>query len=409
MTLHKGKTEIPSAREVFTDATTDNSAEAPVPVTLLTGFLGSGKTTLLSRLVRDQSMARAAIIINEFGEIGIDQLLVTKPKEDMVVLSNGCLCCAVRGELADTLALMWRERASANVPPFDKVIIETSGLADPTSIMLTVTSDEDISRRYVLDGVLTVVDSVQSLAQMDEHPEAVRQIIVADRILLTKNDIAEDGIVKKLCRRIARLNPMATLHNVEHGKIEPQLLFNVHPDGRTDSPEKVAEWLRLEEGEKACGHPYECDCHSDHDHHGRDSHAGCGHDHRHFGAAHSHDIQSYSMFYEGPVTPDGLQVWMDAIARLRGPDMLRIKGLINVEGLPVVIQAVQHLFHPPVELKEWPDNERRSRFVFITRGIGRDEIEATFSALSLHSGKDTGFMLDPQGYERFAKAMTAAL
>jgi G3E family GTPase len=352
-------------------------------------------------------MARAAIIINEFGEIGIDQLLITKPKEDMVVLSNGCLCCAVRGDLVDTLASMWRERQESNVPAFDKVVIETSGLADPTSIMLTVTSDEDISQRYVLDGVLTVVDAVQSLAQMAEHPEAVRQVIVADRILVTKNDIAEAEAVRQLRRRIGRLNPMATLYDVDHGRIDVGLLFNVHPDGRTDSPEKIVEWLRLERAEKACGHDHDCGCHHDHHDHGAGHHTRHGHDH--FSPAHSHDIRSYSMFYDGVVTPDGLQVWMDAIARLRGPDMLRIKGLVNVEGHPIVIQAVQHLFHPPVELKHWPDAERRSRLVFITQGITREEIEATFSAFSLPLSHGDGSAPDPEGYQRFVEAMRAAL
>jgi G3E family GTPase len=369
-----------------------------IPVNVLTGFLGSGKTTLLSHLIRHPAMDRTVIIINEFGEVGIDHLLLTKPKEDMVLLSNGCLCCAIRGDLVNTLTSLLQERADSEIPNFNRVVIETSGLADPIPILLTVVTDEDLTLHYALDGVIAVIDAVQGIDQLEQHPQVAKQIMAADRLLVSKTDIASEERKDRLVAQLKRLNPGARILETVNGRIGIGALFDVHPGMRQYDPEKVTSWLDFSHGSGAGADSGSCD-HREHEHdHAREP-TDSGHDHL-------NGIHSFSLYYEGLITPDGLQVWMDTIGVMRGPDLLRIKGLLNIGGRPVVIQAVQHLFHPPVELEEWPDAERRSRFVFITKGIERSEIEKTLAALDLRQTAEAGF--DVANYQRFVEAMVAA-
>lgn len=354
---------------------------APLPVTVITGFLGSGKTTLLSKLLAHPGMERAAVIINEFGEVGLDHMLVTKPKDDVVLLSSGCLCCSIRGDLVNTLASMLQEAASGEIPTFDKVLVETTGLADPVPVLLSVIADEDLSEWYDLDGILTVIDAVHGASQLDDHQEAVKQVTVADRLLISKVDIAPAATVERLRDRLEYLNPGADIIEVVQGDVDPALLFNVHPKGK-DHGEDAAAWLRPHAHEEAGDH--------------------AGHAH----GRHEDGIGSFSVYYDGEITPSGLQVWMDMLGMLHGPDLLRVKGILNVSGKPIVVQAVQHLFHPLVELPEWPDDERRSRIVFITRGISRERIEGTLSAFTLVPGRSSSnLQLDPAGYERFITAI----
>jgi G3E family GTPase len=313
----------------------------------------------------------------------------------MVLLSNGCLCCTIRGDLVTTLASLLRERANSEIPDFDRVVIETTGLADPIPILLSVTSDEDLAPHFALDGVISVIDAVQGLDQMDDHAQARKQVLVADRLLVTKTDIATLDAAYRLRDRIARMNPAARIHDVVNGEISLSSLFDIHPGMQKYDSNRIGAWLSFSDGGSQC--PTETDCkHSHHDQHDGDHHTH-----------HIADIRSFSLYHEGEVTPDGLQVWMDTVGVMRGPDLLRVKGLVNVGGRPVVIQAVQHLFHPLVELAEWPDDERRSRFVFITRGIGREEIEKTLSALDLHQSAPKPGLYDAANYQRFVQAMIA--
>ncbi len=356
--------------------------QIPLPVSVITGFLGSGKTTLLSRLVADRRMDKAAVIINEFGEVGLDHVLVTAPREDVVLLSSGCLCCSLRGDLVNTLTELWNERARGEIPTFDRVLVETTGLADPAPVLLTVTGDERLSEVFQIERVITTVDAVHGLGQLDEYSESVKQVCVADTLLLTKTDIASHDRVQVLRARLHRLNPIAQVREVVQGAIDPDCLFNFVSPG-TARPREFSQLIEQAEGVSQALHNH----HADDQDHVHDTHSG---------------ISTFSVLRDKPATLAGLQVWMGLLGEVRGPSLLRIKGIVNVDGCPIVVQAVQHMFHPFAELPAWPDDDRRSRIVFITRGIHREEIERTLDALSLDFGpgqQKTG--IDPEAFRKF--------
>ena len=349
------------------------------PVSIITGYLGSGKTTLLNRLLRDPGMARAAVIVNEFGSIGLDHLLVATPNENTVLLANGCICCAVRGDLVDTLRELAGQRRDGALPPFDRVLIETTGLADPVPVLQTLITDESVAPLYRPDGVVTLVDAVHGARTLDEHAEGVKQAALADRLLLSKCDLAGERAVCALERRLARLNPGARQFRVTRGEIHPREVFGTAL-GLADGS-GVARWLN---------HPaFEA------------PRAGS---HRRT-ARHDRDIRSFGLPLERPVTRAGLMTWMRLLTSLRGASLLRMKGLLNVEGRPVAVHAVQTLIDEPVELPRWPDAERRSRLVFITRGLARGAIERTLAMLEIGAaGSLARGALDPQAYARFVAA-----
>jgi len=359
-------------------------ADRRLPVSVITGFLGSGKTTLLNRLLQDPAMAGAAVIINEFGEIGLDHLLIATPNENTVLLSSGCICCTVRGDLVNTLRDLDKQRRTGDLPPFDRVLIETTGLADPVPIVQTVVIDEKLAPQYQLDSVITLVDAVNGAAQLDQQPESRKQAAVADRLLITKTDIADPGIVSVLRERLVTLNPAAEVTTASRGEVAPTLLFgaSIAPESREA---EVARWLREDEYRRVESRQYT---------------AAPG--------AHDVGIRSYSLMLDVPVTRAGLTAWLTALASLRGAELLRVKGLLNVDGEPVAVHAVQTLIHEPVTLQRWPDAERRSRLVFITRNMTRDAVEATLDVLGWQSGvPDTVVPKpDPQAYARFLAAMT---
>jgi G3E family GTPase len=351
-------------------------------VSVITGFLGSGKTTLLSRLLADVRMNKAAVIINEFGEVGLDHMLVTTPREDVVLLSSGCLCCSLRGDLVNTLSSLWNERARGEIPEFDRVLVETTGLADPAPVLLTVVADEQLAQVFHVERVITTVDAVHGLSQLDNQPEAVKQACVADVILLTKTDIADANLVAALRARLQRLNPIALTRDVVQGEIDPDWLFNLAAPGDP----RVRDFSGLVEQVEEHGH-----------HHGGDEHH---HDHSidpHRG------INSFAVVRDQPVTFAGLEVWMGMLGEVRGPSLLRIKGIVNVGGRPVVIQAVQHMFHPLSELPDWPDDDRCSRIVFITRDLPREQIERTLDALSLDIAPHAQG-INPEAFKQFVAA-----
>jgi len=361
----------------------DNAAGAGdnrSPVSIITGFLGSGKTTLLNRLLQHPEMADAAVIINEFGEIGIDHLLVATPNENMVLLNSGCLCCTVRGDLVETLADLYIKRRDGKIPRFSKIVIETTGLADPVPIIQTVVTDQDLAPLFCLDTVVTLVDGVNGASQLDQHSESVKQAAVADRLLITKTDLAVSREVDALRERLSRINPGARISEVVHGEVSPQELFGAGlPPTARDLD--IASWLRHDafaNVEKS--HPHNHDVHDVNRH---DDH-----------------IRAFCLVHDEPVSTAGLMVWLNMLAALRGANLLRVKGLINVEGAPVAVHAVQTLIHEPIRLEHWPDADRRSRLVFITRDIARAEIERTLSAFQLQAGS-SGNTIDPQAYAQF--------
>lgn len=361
-----------------------------LPVAIITGFLGSGKTTLLNRLLQDPAMAGAAVIINEFGDIGLDHLLIATPNENTVLLESGCICCTVRGDLVNTLRNLDRQRSKGDLPPFDRVLIETTGLADPVPIAQTLVTDEKLAPRYALDSIVTLVDAVNGSAQLDTQPESVKQAALADRLLLTKTDLAAPDTVLALTARLAKLNPGAQVIAAAYGNVAPSVLFGAAIAAGSRAAD-VHGWLRddayarVEVHQRVRIMP---------------------------GAAQSvHDarIQSYCVHVDEPVTTGGLTAWLMALASLRGAELLRVKGLLNVEGTPVAVHAVQTLIHEPITLERWPDAERRSRLVFITQGMDRADIEATLDVLRWKSTFPVNGATpkpDPQAYARFVAAMS---
>ncbi len=348
-----------------------------LPVSVLTGFLGSGKTTLLQRLLHHPGMARTAVVINEFGEVGLDHLLVAKASENMVLMDSGCLCCTIRGDLVDTLRDLFLKRVRGDIPEFDRVVVETTGLADPAPIIHTLMSDPLLAARFRLDGVISTVDAVHGASQLDRQPESVKQAAVADRIVLTKTDLATPHTTLALCQRLSAINPAAPQIPAAFGEVDPALLFDAglyNPE--TKSPD-VARWLREE--------AYR-DEHAHHDHHhhehGEGCGPGCGHDHDHHHDANRHDdhIRAFCMVVDEPIPWNSFVDFMEALIAAGGENLLRIKGLLNVKEspLPVVVHGVQHMFHPPVQLQEWPGEDHRSKIVFITRDLGESVIQPMF-------------------------------
>ena len=363
---------------------TQTAAEERIPVTVLTGFLGSGKTTLLNKLLRRPELADTAVIINEFGEIGLDHLLVEKSDDEgMVTLNSGCLCCTVRGDLVRTMSELFLKRAKGEVTPFKRMVVETTGLADPAPILHTLMTDPLLASRYRLDGVVTTVDGVNGESTLDNHEEAIKQAAVADRLLLTKSDIADAPKFKALQARLHQLNPGAPTHSITGGEIDPNQILNAglyNPESKTAD---VKKWLQAEayEGSHDHGHG--------HHHHGHDH----GHDHDHgdkHGEQDPHDvnrhddrIRSFCMTFDEPMSWSTVAAAFDALVTYRGPDLLRMKGILNVKDTdkPVVIHGVQHVFHPPATLEAWPEgDDRKSRVVFITRDIAESTIRKVFAS-----------------------------
>jgi G3E family GTPase len=356
------------------------------PVSIITGFLGSGKTTLLNRLLQDAEMAKAAVIINEFGEIGLDHLLVTTPSENVVLLKNGCLCCSVRGDLVETLADLHARRSAGVVPEFDRVLVETTGLADPVPILRTLATEEEIVPRFAPDAVLTMVDAVNGSHQLDTHPESVKQAAVADRLLLTKTDLADAAAIADLRPRLARINPGAQLFEAVRGDVAPSRLFGAALHSGGAKREQVERWLSEEAYKSASDN-------SDHPGHHHDVNR------------HDEHIRAFSVRFDGAATGTGLMAWLNLLAGLKGARLLRVKGIVNVEGKPVVIHAVQSVIHEPLVLDAWPTENRSSRMVFITRDMARAEIESTFGMLQLRATAAEG-AFDAEAYSRFVQAAT---
>jgi G3E family GTPase len=329
---------------------------ARLPVIVVTGFLGAGKTTLIRELLARPEGANTAVLVNEFGEVGIDHALLRSSSDTTVLLGNGCLCCAVRTDLQESLRTLFAERGRGAVPSFERVIIETSGLADPGPVLQTIASDRALGEVFHLQGLVAVVDAPGGAGNLDRAPEARQQVALADRIIVTKTDLADAATGATLAERLEALSaaPRATAIN---GTIDPAFLLEESLDLAT----RVA--------------PYE-------------------HDHAH---AHSHGIDSFALFFERPLPWPVFEQAMAVLTGLRGADLLRVKGLVMVEGCrgPVVVHAVQHVAHRPVELLDWPDADRRSRRIFITRHLAKPQVEQLFAAVAALGGPEA-----PQGNEK---------
>jgi G3E family GTPase len=336
--------------------TTRDALAGLIPVSIITGFLGSGKTTLLNRLLKRPEMNRVAVVVNELGEIGVDNDLIEVSSEQMMQLNNGCVCCVLRGDLQETLRDLFIKRRNGEILDFDRVVIETTGLADPAPVLQTLITDSMLLEQYRLDCVVTLVDAVNSPGQLTQFSEPVKQVALADRLIITKSDLVGEKQVAELTARLKEINPKAPVRVALHGEIDLAFLIDVGLRRSNAKLEEVERWLGAEDD----------------------------HDHEH-GHAHRHDeaVQSFVLRFEKPMPWATFTQCMEVLTALRGPDLLRVKGLVNVEGKsgPMVVQGVQHLFHPSIELAAWPGQDRTTRLVFITRGIPRQTIADLFLAI----------------------------
>ena len=323
-----------------------------IPVSVLTGFLGSGKTTMLRHLLRQPEFSRTAVIINEFGEVGIDHELVEASEDSVIELQTGCLCCKIRTDLAQTLQDLLRRRDEGRCAPFDRIVIETSGLADPAPILQTLMIDTTIAGRLVLGSVVTTVDAVNGAGTLEREAISQKQVAVADRIVLTKSDLAGPAN-PVLLHRLEQLNAGAPALVADHGRIDSALVFNSGLyDPQTKSTD-VHAWL----AEEAHGHAH---------------------------ARHDTDIEAYAIVRRQPIRAVALTLFLEALAEHCGSDILRLKGIVNIlesPDRPAVIHGVQHVFHAPAWLDRWPSDDRSSRIVFITRRVPRRWVEILLHAI----------------------------
>jgi G3E family GTPase len=330
-----------------------------IPVTVITGFLGSGKTTLLSSILKKKEMQKTAVIINEFGEIGLDHALIEHTDENIVELQSGCICCTIQGDLNKTLIDLFYKMMNGKVSSFNRILIETTGLANPVPIIHTLMNSIELIRIYSLDGVITVVDSINGEKTLDLHEESLKQLALAEKIIISKTDIVDKDEIKSLVFRIKEINPVSQIIFSKFGNIPLEEIFGLGAYDPYKKSADVKNWLAAEK-------------YKDKKHH-----------HHHDVNRHNENIRAFSMMSENPVNMIAFSFFRDMITAALGANLLRMKGIVNIAGeeRPAVIHGVQHIFHPVQWLETWPDNDRRTKLVFITQNIKKEQIEDFFRPL----------------------------
>jgi G3E family GTPase len=335
-----------------------------IPVNVLTGFLGSGKTTLLNRLLRSPAFANCAVLINEFGEVGIDHHLVQSVEGDVVLLQSGCICCTIRGDLSAALRQLYDQRERGTVPPFTRVLIETTGLADPTPVLATVMHDAVLQHHFRLGNVITTVDVLHAAGQLTRHAQSRKQVALADRLVLTKTDLAGAQATESLRVELARLNPAAELSDAALAAADAELLLGRDVFQADGKAAEVSRWLRAAAARQY--HPV------------------------HGGDANLHgDIRAFVLEPGDGIDWSAFSLWLSLLLHRHGERVLRVKGLLAVDGAdtPVVIHGVQQLVHPPEHLDRWPDGPRCSSVVFIVQGLEPTRIAASWRGFRARLGE----------------------
>ncbi len=346
------------------------ATEKRIPVTLLTGFLGTGKTTLLNQILATKGGPKIAVVVNEFGEAGLDHDLIEVADEDVVLMQSGCLCCSIRGDLSRTLQNLMIRRQTWRAK-FDRIVIETTGLADPGPVLQTFLVDQYLARKFRIDGVITVADAATGPGTLDQQFEAVSQVAMADLIVLSKTDLVSKKTSEAFQTRLRSLNPTARILEADHGVVPTASLWNLSGMRRAGQSKQVLSWLTQE----VAPNPL-------------DNLSGFASMTAPAPLPHGHDarIGSASIILDEPIPPDTFDLWLDTLIKLRGPDILRVKGVVHLEGIemPFVFHGVQHLFDPPVPLRDWPDGSKRSRIVVIARDMTNPELGRSLDMLRAH-------------------------
>ena len=345
------------------------------PVTLLTGFLGSGKSTLLTEILKQPGFDKTAVVVNEFGEIGLDGVLIKHSEDQIVEMTSGCLCCTIRGDIRQTLLDLHTKRTNGDIPTFNRVIFESTGLADPAPVVHTLMSDPLLDRHYMLGGVVTTIDALTGVAALENHEECEKQAAVADRLVITKTDLANspttEGSLGELQARLSALAPTATILDRHDADFDYNRLFDTSLFDPDTKSVNAHSWLNAE----ASGYHHNQDDNHSHSH-------NCDH-HHHDVTRHGFDIRSFTLTFDEPVTIEAFASSLEALSLTQGSSILRIKGIVNTidrPGMPLVIHGVQHVFHDPVWLDDWPDEDHQTKLVFITKGIERETVNLFFKA-----------------------------
>lgn len=369
-----------------------SNVQLPIPLTILTGFLGSGKTTLLKAVLNSPAMAGTAVIVNEFGEVGLDDALIRSTgggaSDSTVLLPSGCVCCEVQGDLIEALLKLHEDVLAGRIPEIARVVLETTGLADPGPIARAIVSDRDLFRVYRLDGIVATVDAEHIRAQLAENSEAARQVALADRLVLTKTDRATAAIAEDAALLMGELNAAAPIKRVVKGAVDPMLLFGIGATEISATGIDAEAWLAADRykspgsHDHSHGHAHDHDCSAhgcDHGHNSQDQMPA----HDPAKAAHLHGITSFCLTFEKPLDGRKLEGVMEAVRMVYGAKILRMKGIIAVEGeaLPFVIHGVAQTFYPTERLLAWPSDDRRSRIVFITRHLDEKSVRTAFGPL----------------------------